>query len=401
MLTSEHSIVVYRNRRATPDRLTRGAHGHYTRLAGKMLAVYRSGVGNTRAHLHRSIEAVFAGEADCPARRIHAFCKLLDDAGVFETDRGRKAERLRLRVFEMAAASHPLVQKPDRLFETSEAAVKASIAQGLGRPWNEIDAGLYADVMQFHRLKEFPGYTDAGALLSRYNVAQAQTCLYRAEWMSIDVTNDLKMVLRHAKLYGLLHEIRRLGPSHYRIDLTGPLSVVRHTRRYGVSFSRLLPVLLACRGWTMEAWVRTPWGDMARFNLSSRSGLTGHLPPPQEFDSSVEERFARKFGAKRDGWRLIREGEILHDRQTVFVPDFTFRHDDGTEVLFEIVGFWTPEYLAKKRETLRRFRRHRILLAVAESSLRKDASIPDDVIVYKTGLKLKPVLEALAKARET
>jgi len=29
----------------------------------------------------------------------------------------------------------------------------------------------------------------------------------------------------------------------------------------------------------------------------------------------------------------------------VFVPDFTFRHEDGTQACLEIVGFWTPEYL--------------------------------------------------------
>jgi len=53
---------------------------------------------------------------------------------------------------------------------------------------------------------------------------------------------------------------------------------------------------------------------------------------------------------KHNGWQLIREGEILYHHQKTFVPDFTFRHEDGTEVLLEIVGFRTPEYPAHKRE---------------------------------------------------
>ena len=57
---------------------------------------------------------------------------------------------------------------------------------------------------------------------------------------------------------------------------------------------------------------------------------------------------ADKFGPTRDGWQLIREGEILHEGQKTFVPDFTFRHEDGTQVFLEIVGFWTPEYLARQ-----------------------------------------------------
>jgi predicted nuclease of restriction endonuclease-like RecB superfamily len=113
----------------------------------------------------------------------------------------------------------------------------------------------------------------------------------------------------------------------------------------------------------------------------------------------VEARFAGKFGAERDGWRLFREGEIVHEGQTAFVPDFVFRHADGTEALLEIVGFWTPEYLEKKRETVRRFGRHRILLAVVESSLRAKKPLPEGVISYKTALKPEAVVEALEKLR--
>jgi len=97
---------------------------------------------------------------------------------------------------------------------------------------------------------------------------------------------------------------------------------------------------------------------------------------------------------------LVREGAILHDKQKTFVPDFLFRHDDGTEVLLEIVGFWTPEYLEQKRQTLRRFANHHILLAVPESSIKPDAE-SERLIPYKTALKLQSVMEALARCRET
>ena len=65
-------------------------------------------------------------------------------------------------------------------------------------------------------------------------------------------------------------------------------------------------------------------------------------------------RTSRRNGAEaRDGWTLVREGEVLHEGQKVFVPDFVFRHDDGRVVLMEIIGFWTPEYLEAKAATLR------------------------------------------------
>lgn len=399
MLTSEQSIVEFRAGRAIPDRLTQKTHRHYLDYAEKMLCIYRNGIGTQRRCLHRQIEALFADEPGCPTGRIHAFCKLLDDAGIFATDPSGEAAKLRIQVFFKAAPFHPLVQQPDRLFEHGQQQVKAQLADELGTTWQRIEQALYTDVMAFQQLEGFEGYPDPAALLSRYNVAQLQACLYRAESMTVVAAGDFKTILRYAKLARLLHEIERLGPSTYRIIFSGPASVLRESRRYGVSFAKFLPALLACKGWKMTAVVQTPWGGNAELDISDRDGFTSHLPSPQEFDSALEENFAAKFGPERDGWQLVREGDILHDHQRTFVPDFTFRHHDGTEVFLEIVGFWTPEYLAHRRQVLRQFRRPGLLMAVPEKSLREKASITENILVYKTAIRIGPLMEALETVR--
>ena len=414
MLTSEHTIVKYEAGRAIPDRLTQAAHRHYLEYAERMLEVYRRGVGRQRRQLHRAVEQVLEQEPDCPIRRIQAFCKLLDDASTYRTDRRGQAAKLRLRVFTAAAPLHPLVSQPDRLFESDQAQAKQRIAAELGEPWERIERRLYADVMAFQTLEAFEGYPGPLALLSRYNVAQLQACLYRAERMVVTATDDFKTVLRYSKLARLLHEIEPVVGGAFRITLAGPASVLRETRRYGVNFARFLPALLACAGWEMTATIQTPWQARATLKLSDRDGFTSHLPTPEDFDSAVEESFAGKFGPEQAGWRLCREGTILHDRQAAFVPDFVFRHADGTEVLMEIVGFWTNEYLAKKRQTLRRFADKRILLALPEKSLRERPTQGDPdgpgaadgagtagwrMVTYKSVLKVAPVLEALERIR--
>ncbi len=399
MLTSEQSIVEFRAGRVVPDRLTQNTHRHYPDYAEQMLAVYRRGIGRQRCRLHRDVRTIFADEPDCPVRRIQAFCKLLDDAGAFQTDPAGKAARLRLKIFSEAACLHPLVRRADRLFEHQEDSVKSQLARKLDTSWDQIEQALYADVMAFQLLVGFQGYANPGALLSRYNVAQLQACLYKAQSMTVTAGADFKTIVRYAKLARLLHEIVRLGPSKYRMTFSGPASVLRETRRYGVNFAKFLPALLACRGWEMTAVLRTPWKTTAKLALSEDDGFSSHLPAPQEFDSGLEESFATKFGPTREGWRLIREGEILYDRQRVFVPDFTFHHEDGTQACLEIVGFWTPEYLAHRRRTLAQFRRHRILIAVPERSLRDGADVGDNVLVYKTAIKLGPLMKALEKTR--
>ena len=161
--------------------------------------------------------------------------------------------------------------------------------------------------------------------------------------------------------------------------------------------ARFLPALVACRNWRMHAVIATRRkGWTVGLDLSSGDGLHSHLPPPTEFDSQVEEAFAEKWGPEaRDGWTLLREAEILHRGQKVFVPDFAFRHADGRTVLMEIVGFWTPEYLQAKLETLRTFEDSHILIAVAASVQLKLEELPTEIIPYKSGLLVKDVLARL------
>ena len=399
MLTRQQGLATYdfAGGRLVPDRLTRRAHGRYVELAERMLTLYRHGVGRTRQELHRGVADILAEELDCPVRRVQAFCKLLDDASEYRTDRAGAAAELRREVFRRAARKHPLVVSPDQLFEQSEQEVKQAIAAELGRTWEDIDRELFADVMEFHRLERFQGFDDAPSFLARYNVAQVQVALYGASSLHIAATTDLKTILTYAKLARLLHSIRQDERGVWHIRLDGPASVLQETQRYGVQLAKFLPALIACRDWRMTAVVPVGrQGAKLRLTLSSRDGLRSHLPAPEEFDSEVEAAFAKRWGdAPREGWKLLRETEVLFENQHVFFPDFTFQHDDGRRVHLEIIGFWTPEYLRAKQATLQRFARHPILLAIAQSNLATVGDWPSTCLIYKTRLKVDSVLDRL------
>jgi uncharacterized protein len=405
MLTREHAIADYNRGQIIPDRLIKGPHSHYLQYAGRMLEVYRKGTGKTRQELHEDIHKIFRDEPDCPSRRIDAFCKLLDDVSIYDRDIGGKAVNLRKEVFRLSARFHPLVQEVDRFFEHSETDVKTKIAAELDKPWEVIEGNLFADVTEYHRLREFDGYAEPRELLSRYNVAQIQAALYRAVEMIVWTGDDFKTILRYAKLARLMHTINRTDEGRYRIHFDGPASVLRNTRRYGVHMAKFFPALAACRDWGMHARIATSRkGFMLSLQLSHRDRLKSHFPPLEEFDSSIEENFADKWGSeKREGWLLNREGEILHKGQKVFFPDFVLQHDDGRKVYLEIIGFWTPQYLKAKIATLKTFREHNILIAILETvegkkGMEEADSIPEffeDAIRFKSSLHLKDVLAHL------
>jgi predicted nuclease of restriction endonuclease-like RecB superfamily len=402
MLCRRHALARddWSSGRVFPDRLTTTAHRQYRGFAERMLDVYRRGTGQPRRTLHQGVRAVLGNDLQCPSRRIDAFCKLLDDASRYRCCSAGEAVKLRQSVFRASARLHPLVETSAAPQQHTRQSATQAMARKLGRSWREIESDLFADVPEYHRLEAFDGYEDGAALLSRYNIAQQQAVLFDAVSMTIEAGRDFKTILRHGRLAGLMHEISRQADGRYRFRFEGPAAVLRRTARYGAAMARFLPALVACRDWTMTAEVKRRNGPRLCLELSSKDGLKSALPPPEEFDSSVEVRFAADWNAARPGgWTMHREADVLYRGQRTFVPDFAFRHESGARVLLEIVGFWTPEYLRAKRETLRMFRESPILLAVAERNCVGLGDAAVDAIVYRSRLNVEEVVLKLEEMR--
>ena len=362
MLTRELAIARFENGLVLPDRLTRIKDQAYVEYAQQLCEVYRNGIGWTRKSLHQAVQRVLEQDPECPVRRIGAFCKLLDEWSQFDRGNPRKTAELRRAVFRRAASFHPLVEVAESILEHAEKATKGTIASELGTEWLQLKEDLFADLIENHRLKKFDEHGSPLELLARYNVAQTQVALLDSVRMVIDATAEWKTILRYAKLAGLMHRILKTETG-YRFDLQGPASVLRRTHRYGV-------------------------------------GLVSPVQPPEEFDSNVESQFASDWGDEsRGGWRLVREGTILHVGQRAFFPDFLLERSDGESIPLEILGFWTPEYLRSKVETLRLFPQHPILLAIPKSTrvdLEGIAWSPNHRwIEYANKLEIGPVLALL------
>jgi predicted nuclease of restriction endonuclease-like RecB superfamily len=360
MLRSEHSIVRYDFHRQTvqPDRLVRGRDNDYLAAAKILLRLYRDGIGKSRQMLHRDVEVMLQRIPSCPPRRIAAFCKLLDDQSIYHSDK-QAAVELRRKVFALAAPMHPIVQRQEGIFDQTMETSRQSIGESLGMSWQEIDAMLFSDVIELQTLQQFQGSTAPGELLSIYNVAQTQAALYRAMRVRIETFADFKTIVRHIKLAGLMHRITRVdhGRPGYRLDLDGPQSSLRETTRYGVRFAAMLPKLLACRDWHLVADVIGASCNHFQLRLSHDDGLKSSLAPPDEFESGLEQQIQKVWDESPvDGWTMERETELLFRGQTVLTPDFVLRQSSADRRIYlEVVGYWTPEYLAEKCRRLTAF----------------------------------------------
>jgi predicted nuclease of restriction endonuclease-like RecB superfamily len=260
-------------------------------------------------------------------------------------------------------------------------------------------AALYADYPEFHRLVAFPEPYAAEALRVEYDLAQAQALLYSATRVTVEARGDFKHILRYARLARLLHRLERTREG-YRFVLDGPNSVLRRTRAYGVDFARFLAALVRLRDWRLHAEIelRPGWRPFV-LALSSEDGLGAGRAAPPEFDSSLEEAIARKFGVEREGWRLLREALILEAGDALLVPDFVFRHEDGTEVALEIAGYWTPEYIAGKLARLAGVRGVNLIVAVPRHLALRAGELPAAVLPFRRRVLLRDLLPRLEAFR--
>lgn len=374
------------------DRLEEGCLPHLARS----IAVYRARTGERLGIVRNTARAALEG---LRPDRVEAVIQLLDDAATYEWPRrARQAER-RLQVFEVAARHHPLLDR--------EAA--RSLLGAAFEPVPEEDDGrvalLYADYPEFHRLAAFPEDYTPEVLRADYDLAQAQALLYDAIRVEVRVQTDLKHIVQYARLSRLLHRLARGRRGEYRLMLDGPNSILRRTHAYGVDFAKFLAALVQARDWRMTAAIalRKGWRPLT-LELSSSDGLRSRIPAPALFDSALEESFAAKFGEARGGWRLRREAVLLEAGEHLVVPDFVFTHDDGTEVALEIVGYWTPEYLAEKLAKLAQVTGANLIVAVPKHRALAAGTLPSSVLSFKNRILLQdlmPQLEALRRQKHT
>jgi predicted nuclease of restriction endonuclease-like RecB superfamily len=118
--------------------------------------------------------------------------------------------------------------------------------------------------------------------------------------------------------------------------------------------------------------------------------------PPFCLEADFAADFHERFGDSRGRWLLTREDEVILLGDTVMIPDFAFTHKkDGRRALVEIVGFWHPDYLARKVAKARSADRSDLILLIYEGvnlSQDKLRDIPAQVLYFPNKPVLKDVL---------
>jgi uncharacterized protein len=272
--------------------------------------------------------------------------------------RPRRPIELRAQLFAEAAAR-----------ESSASAVLEETAARLGLTPSGVIEALFADLPGERPVHAPAPPPSAAEAALRTNLAIAQAVLTRASRVELRVEGGVRPIVRLAKLRGLLCTIADAAPDQSPrplLEISGPFSLFRHTLLYGRALAELLPHLAWCARFELRA-ACTLRGRLATVTVESGDPIFPAAPPAL-FDSRLEERFARDMARLAPDWDLLREPEPVRAGGTLIFPDFLLRHrlHPERQALIEIVGFWTPDYLAAKLDKLRQAELPACILCVDE-----------------------------------
>lgn len=374
-------------------------------LAKKMIQEFEQTWKNKekKAVLEDRISAMEESDAGSDYKLVRAFYALLERRCKFksrESNSDNDGEtsstipiidppRIRKAVFEESS------KRGFALTELERVEIADSVASKLHLPshdvvlkalWSDLDDNLILDYFDA---------IDPEALVGWYNLSLMQTLLFNCTKLDFYISggSNWKRVLRSVKRLGLMYHLQQpQQQQENRIicSLEGPLSLFKLTDRYGTLLAKLLPSIIfpldkkrevsSGGEWHLDAWIVRKTMDgrkIYEFKISkneipelmtdpfssipSSSVTEKELTGPSSsslyndynnFDSAVEEKFAKRFEQAETGWRLTREPDpLVLSNGGAFIPDFMFEKYNK-KIYLEIVGFWTKEYLERKLQKL-------------------------------------------------
>ena len=315
----------------------------------------------------------------CPAGKrklaVHVLARLL------ATRRDSVVNPVRARAAVFAAAS----TRADRQGALAAVAAELDVAAA------DLEASLFGDLPGERLIVPLEARLDPQELALRTNLVLAQGFLFRATSLVVRAEGNARALVRHARLRGLICTVRaRSRDGDAVLDISGPFALFRRTLVYGRALGELLPLCSWCQRFQLRA--RCELHDRSlELQLDSGAPIFP-AAEPRRFDSRLEEAFARDFARAAPDWDVVREPEPIAAGDTLVFPDFALQHRTlaARRWLVEIVGFWTPDYVARKLAQYRAARLHHLILCIDEDRDCSSGDLPADAQVIRFRRRIDP-----------
>ncbi|MEM0303621.1 MAG: DUF790 family protein [Saccharolobus sp.] len=237
-------------------------------------------------------------------------------------------------------------------------------------------------------------------LIKLYNLSLLQTIFFNAYKITVYIKENWKNLIRRIKFLGLMY---LAYDNPLRIEIFGPLTLLKMTEKYGRNLAVLVPYIVLQKEWKIIAnIVLGKQRRMYRLELSNLSEIFKYIRDEEaekRFDSTVEEKFYNEFRKVIKDWQILREPEQFVVDNRLFIPDFV-AIKGNLKIYIEIAGFWTKQYIHDKMQKLKKF--NYPVLVLLNDELSYDNYIPDDlnIIKFKRKIDIAKVYLFLKKFKE-
>jgi len=355
-------------------------------IASSVIAAFQEHVGRTHDELIEELEGI----EEINYRLIRGLVQILERRCSIESDAVIDSIAARKTVFEESRGFITSKEERERVLD--------KVARKLSIEPVDLEKALWADQEGNLVIKAFQTIAPED-LLRHYNLSLAQTLLFRATGMEIQIEDNYQPVFRKIKQLGLIYSIQ-----DGKISLEGPLSLFKLTEKYGSSFARLLPAIMEASKWSLRASISRKTFQGKRiydFALDhTRRSLFGTELEKAEtaFDSAIEKEFYQ-LGFK--GWTIQREPTVLKAGQYAFIPDFSLERN-GARIYVEIIGFWTPEYLKHKIQKLNDLQEKESMILLVNRNLACTGSEfqADNLLFYDRKIPHLEIIKILRRYEE-
>lgn len=313
------------------------------KLASGLLAIYSGGCGKNRCEL-AAISKTLVNSF--PDRKFAAGMeKLVTDMAEFSPPDSELDYPAMRRELFMRTGS--IISKPG---DFSEAAYLNMVQV----PQHDI----YGDLPDFEILERFKVITPS-ELLQRYNVALVQGVLFNAEEVIITVGSpeqgELRKLVKFMKFFRLLAEISKTPQGRIQLKVSGPFTLLEHSRKYALQLAAFFPAVLKLKQFHLKAKINGLGRSSAAavLELDEKAGLVSHYRELAEYVPEEIRIFHRVFKEKCREWSIVGETPFINTgKHGICFPDLSFRRSDGQECHLELFHRWHRGGLVQRMEYL-------------------------------------------------
>ncbi len=355
-------------------------------IATSIIDVFQDHVGKTYGELAEELEGI----EEINFRLIRGLAQILERRCVIEADSAIDPLAARKAIFEESKGF--VTDGVERRRILDEVARKLSIEPA------DLEKALWADNEGNLVVKDFQPIAPED-LLKQYNLSLAQTLLFRATSMEIEIEDNFQQVFRKIKQLGLIYSIQ-----DGKIFLEGPTSLFKLTERYGSAFAKLLPTIMGSSRWSLKASISRKTFKGKRIYEFSLDHTKRYLFGPESetsevgFDSVIEKEF---YQLSFNDWTVRREPAVLKSGEYAFIPDFSLERN-GSRIYVEIVGFWTPEYLKHKIQKFNQLKERESMILLVNQNLSCTGSEfqSDNLLFYDRKIPHLEIIKILRRYEE-